>query len=678
MKGQAISHVLLHWAERITRPASHLGEEEKTQARILAALALVLWGATLLIAPVWLYSASDFAPAIYLAPALLVVFAAIYRVSRTRFYIDGALALAFSFGVVEIAILLGGAAPVTERMLVLPFLLIPVILAALFLSYRVALLLTAGGAVVIGAYFFVPAAPFAYTFANLVFFLVTAALTGLSGLLSRRERRRVQAEHATLERFFSVTLDLLCIANTQGHFLKVNKAWEAVLGYPVADLNGARFLDFVHPDDLPATLENVQRLADNHIVVNFTNRYRHRDGSYRFIEWRANPFGELIYAAARDITHRMHTEQTLRESEARQRALLDAIPDLVFRLNRQGVFLDYHAPALNQLLLPPTDFIGRPHTEIMPPEVAAKYEAHAAQVFATGQEAVYEYSLPVAEGYHDYESRVVKAGEDEIIAIVRDVTDRNVHRQREFELALEKERSNVLLAFIRNAAHEFRTPLTAISVNSFLLTRLEEPARRRASADVIQKQVEGVTRLVDMLLAMAALEMHEPLATAPINIGALVEEVCEEARAKNPTGANLTFHLPPAGTPTVMGRHDDLAEALRQILDNAFHFTPAQGTINVSTSVQPARLAITVRDSGAGIAAADLPHIFKTFWRHDTAHSTPGFGLGLAIAQRIAQLHDGHIEVASEAGQGATFSLWLPLATAAGNNKRRTAPHPRI
>ncbi|MBP1719611.1 MAG: multi-sensor hybrid histidine kinase, partial [Deltaproteobacteria bacterium] len=105
-------------------------------------------------------------------------------------------------------------------------------------------------------------------------------------------------------RFFSLALDLLAIANTDGYFQRLNQAWENVLGYPIEELQGRRFFDFLHPEDLSATLEAVADLSRGKEVINFTNRYRCRDGSYRWIEWRSAPYqNKLIYAAARLRLH---------------------------------------------------------------------------------------------------------------------------------------------------------------------------------------------------------------------------------------------------------------------------------------------------------------------------------------------------------------------------------------
>lgn len=118
-------------------------------------------------------------------------------------------------------------------------------------------------------------------------------------------------QYEGLERFFTVNLDLLCIADTDGRFVKVNRAWESTLGYSIRELENRKFVDLVHPDDLEATLKALKKLGRNEKVLNFVNRYRCRDGSYRYIEWRSNPYGKLIYSSARDITERKKTEQAL-------------------------------------------------------------------------------------------------------------------------------------------------------------------------------------------------------------------------------------------------------------------------------------------------------------------------------------------------------------------------------
>ncbi|MDQ5986407.1 MAG: Sensor histidine kinase RcsC [Syntrophus sp. SKADARSKE-3] len=123
-----------------------------------------------------------------------------------------------------------------------------------------------------------------------------------------------------LDRFFSLSLDLLCVADADGYFKRLNPEWEKTLGYNLEELQGKQLWDFVHPDDLESTLAVVSDLAGGKQVLNFTNRYLAKDGNYRWIEWRSVPYQDkLIYAAARDITERKRAEEALTNSEERFR-----------------------------------------------------------------------------------------------------------------------------------------------------------------------------------------------------------------------------------------------------------------------------------------------------------------------------------------------------------------------
>jgi PAS domain S-box-containing protein len=146
------------------------------------------------------------------------------------------------------------------------------------------------------------------------------------GLLVQRRRKKeaeesLQQRTEELNQFFNVTLDLLGIANTDGYFLRLNQAAERILGYTREELMAKRFLEFVHPDDLDRTQKAISTLASQQEVFSFENRYRCKDGTYRWLEWSSAPVGKLIYAAARDVTDHKRTEKTLREKEETAREM---------------------------------------------------------------------------------------------------------------------------------------------------------------------------------------------------------------------------------------------------------------------------------------------------------------------------------------------------------------------
>jgi PAS domain S-box-containing protein len=131
----------------------------------------------------------------------------------------------------------------------------------------------------------------------------------------RSAAEALQQKSAELEMFFENAYGLLCFADVNGYFRRVNQEWTRVLGFTMEELTGQRFLDFVHPDDLPATLAVLNDLAGQKPALNFVNRYRCHDGSYRWIEWRSKPYGDLLLATASDITERVQTEQKMKKQQ---------------------------------------------------------------------------------------------------------------------------------------------------------------------------------------------------------------------------------------------------------------------------------------------------------------------------------------------------------------------------
>ena len=612
-------------------------------------------------------------------------------------------------------------------------------------------------------------------------------------------RKRVEnalwAQYDELDRFFNVTLDLLCIADMDGRFIKINRSWEAVMGYAVAELEGRRFLDFVHPDDLQATQDAIATLASGTQVLNFTNRYRTRNGDYRYLEWRSHPYGQFIYAAARDITEdrrmvdhlrrseanlramlagtwqsfvlidrdyhivevnakakraaalvfgkeiqigdsiydyvlpddleiftanftralqgeviltekvffiasdrklhfefayhpmiddmgvimgvcmssqeiteRKRMEEKLHASEARHRALVNAIPDLMFRNDRAGRYLDFHSRNPDELFASSDQIIGRFIADLLPRDVADTLQRCIEEAVTTGREVICEYELPGDGTVQHFDARMIVSGEDEVLSIVRNITERKQVAHRELEIQFEKERLQLLTVFIQDAAHEFRTPLSIISSGAYLMARADDAERRQEKLKQIEQYVQQIAKLVDMLLLMTRLESSEPLREGAIEVGLVLQSTCWAVMRDCPRQHDIRCEFPP-DLPPVAGDAEYLAEAFRQILENACRFTPEDGSIMARAGWSDEGVWIDFLDDGPGIAPEALPHIFETFWRHDSVHTTPGFGLGLSIAQKIITHHGGYISVESVTGQGSAFHVVLPIKSGQARSK---------
>ena len=251
------------------------------------------------------------------------------------------------------------------------------------------------------------------------------------------------------------------------------------------------------------------------------------------------------------------------------------------------------------------------------------------------------------------------------VVLFHNITRRKQVHQREFEIALEKERLRMLTRFIEGASHEFRTPLSIIQSSAYLIPQMPDEHKRNAKVEQIELQVQRMTRLVDMLLMMARLENRADFKQEPVDVNVAVHQALQmlanHKYRSSQANAKLRYE-PEAQLPKVLGDVDYLSEALRQIIDNAYRHTPAEGCICITLGCDAEQVWIKIADTGEGIEAQAQTRIFETFWRQEISHSLPGFGLGLAIAQKIVHMHKGSISVDSELGKGSAFTLHLPRA----------------
>lgn len=223
-----------------------------------------------------------------------------------------------------------------------------------------------------------------------------------------------------------------------------------------------------------------------------------------------------------------------------------------------------------------------------------------------------------------------------------------------------------LQQFTADASHELRAPLAAIISSAQL--GLMEPTSSIEQADclkTISEVGESMSMLVGHLLFLARhQEQLPPESFQPVDVAVLLASI--GADYSHPMAAQaIHFEITlPEGTALVQGELGLLRQAITNLLDNACRYTPAEGTVRLIGQLQLRWVCIRVEDSGIGIPAEDLPHIFKRFYRVDRERSRQagGFGLGLAIVRQIVELHGGQIKVTSQVQQGSQFQIWLPRA----------------
>lgn len=224
-----------------------------------------------------------------------------------------------------------------------------------------------------------------------------------------------------------------------------------------------------------------------------------------------------------------------------------------------------------------------------------------------------------------------------------------------------------LRRFTADASHELKTPLAVIRAD---LERVMSPtATEVEQAMALEEALQQVTRmadLVDSLLTLArADEGRFEVYREPVDLEPLAREIVETARLLAEE-AELTIDAPVIEHAEVLGDVTRLRQLFLNLVTNAIKYTPKGGTVSIALERDASVARLSVRDTGIGIAAADLPFVFERFWRADRVRSRGsergGFGLGLAISQWIAQAHSGSLEVQSRLGRGSTFTVTLPLA----------------
>ena len=215
--------------------------------------------------------------------------------------------------------------------------------------------------------------------------------------------------------------------------------------------------------------------------------------------------------------------------------------------------------------------------------------------------------------------------------------------------------------FIADVSHELRTPLTTIRGNLALIKRSGEVDPDSLAA--MEGEADRMARLVRDLLLLAQADAGVTLQRSTVELDSLLLEVYRQTRIiAQQTGSGVTVRLGAEDQATVQGDADRLRQLLLNLAENAVKYTPPGGHVTLGLVRQDGWVKVTVSDTGIGIPAEDVPHIFERFYRVDKARSREkgGTGLGLSIAQWIAQAHGGRLDVASLVGQGTTFALSLP------------------
>jgi two-component system cell cycle sensor histidine kinase/response regulator CckA len=493
----------------------------------------------------------------------------------------------------------------------------------------------------------------------------------------RRPRKASQLATALIEH----SSDAIALVDEAGTVLYANPATARMLGLPIADIINANVFRWLHDDDMLTFRANFgKQLEKPGVPVNNAFRLRHQDGTWRYIESVGvnrldDPGVRGIIINYRDITESRRAEEALREGEVRYRRLTEQATDIIYNCDLEGRFTFVNPTGTRLTKFTEQELLGRHFLSL----IRKDYRERAAELYQQQltqylRSTYFEFPAIAKDGSELWLGQSVQIVEEHgkpvgVQAIARDITGR---------LALEDQlrqaqKMEAIGRLAGGVAHDFNNVLTAILGSADLLSLMLEPDDPKwAEADAIKRAADRGAALTKRLLAFSR----------PHSASAEVIDLAETVRTMEPMLRRLVLDKIAirvvSALPSIHVRADETAinQIMLNLIVNARDAMPDGGTATIDMGVitlaeplaptlgiLPGEYAgLSVSDTGHGIPADIQRHLFEPFFT--TKPADQGTGLGLSIVYGIVKSLGGAIEVQSEPGHGATFTIYLPLVSA--------------
>jgi signal transduction histidine kinase len=326
---------------------------------------------------------------------------------------------------------------------------------------------------------------------------------------------------------------------------------------------------------------------------------------------------------------------------------------MMLRLSADGVILDYKANRDSYLLALPQLLLGKNVQDVMPPIVAQKTQAAISQALHSDGTHIFEYSLLEDNKQLDFEARVVICGHDEVLVIVRDITER-------------KKIDRMKNEFVSIVSHELRTPLTAISGALGLLSGNvlgQLPPKAVEMIDIAHRNTKRLIRLINDLLDIDKIESGNMV--YQLKSLDIVPLVIQSIQANQAYAAQFGVQIQLEAAPEAAWVHansDALIQVMTNLLSNAIKFSPRDEQVYVKITHENHRVRVAITDNGPGIPVNFHGSIFQKFAQADASNARQkgGTGLGLSISRAIIERLQGSIDFVTSPDNGTTFFFELP------------------
>ena len=458
----------------------------------------------------------------------------------------------------------------------------------------------------------------------------------------------------------------------------------AIAGLPAGtETTIEELVELVHPEDRDRAVELFRAAVAQREEGPVSSELRivRPDGAVRWLSWEGRlyiaetPEGRRpvrALGAVSDITEKKSAEEALAEREELYRTLTEAMPHIVYTTTPDGVtdyvnsrWVEYSgsSPEPDR----PLEWLASVH-----PEDRARTAAAWTRSLATGKPFSVEFRLRRADGeyrWHVSRGLPVRSEGRGIARWIGTCTD--VHDSIAAAAAL-KEADRRKDEFLATLAHELRNPLSPMRIAVGLLgRRMPEDAELARLRDVIERQVDQLTRLVDDLLDVSRITRDRlTLRREPVDLALVIHDAIETIRPDIERHQHqLTVTMP--DEPMVVDCDAvRITQVFSNLLNNAAKYTPVGGSIWITAVRDQGTAIVRIRDTGVGIPAEKLPRLFEMFYQADTSLDRPdsGLGIGLTLVHRLLEMHGGSVEASSAGpGQGSEFTVRLPVVDAQGS-----------
>ena len=365
---------------------------------------------------------------------------------------------------------------------------------------------------------------------------------------------------------------------------------------------------------------------------------------------------------------RKRAEANLRRSEQKNRAMLSAMPDLMFRLDKDGVFLDFKAEKSSDLLMKPEMFLGRKVVDVLPPWLADLTMKNIRRTLQTRSLQIYEYEVNLNGQLQNEEARCVLCGNDEVLVLIRNVTEKSRLEQQ----VLQAQKMESLGTLAGGIAHDFNNILAGIlGYASFLKSKISTSHDFFKYVDTIER---SAVRAADLTSKLLAFTRGDKVNYKPLNINKLIRETLEIILHTIDKSISVETKLDES-LPTIMADAGQIQQVVMNLCVNARDAMSGGGKLSIATATvvigaadpqAPAGaktgtyLKMIVTDTGSGMEQDVLTRIFDPFFT--TKAKGQGSGLGLSVVYGIVKGHDGFVTVSSQPGQGTVFGIYFPVS----------------